>query len=181
MHQSLLFFDGASKNNPRQAGVGILILIPNQSCKIMLWEGIGPSLNNVAEAKALHNGLRILIKKNIWQVRIYGDSNIITKQVLNQWRCKNLSMMGVIKEIQCSLKHFVKWEIAHIDRRWNVWADALAKFGAEREGGTSGLIEKPICIKENSMELEVSKDSAKIGGGNLADKIIISWSSRVGC
>eukprot|EP01018_Ginkgo_biloba_P038226 Gb_38058 [translate_table: standard] len=53
LNLSLLFFYGASRNNPGQAGLGVLLMIPNYSCKLLYWEGIGISSNNIAEAKAL--------------------------------------------------------------------------------------------------------------------------------
>eukprot|EP01018_Ginkgo_biloba_P017508 Gb_41769 [translate_table: standard] len=138
---------------------------------MMLWKRIGISSNNVAEAKALHSGLRILTKRNIWRVRIYGDSRVIIKHVLNKWSCNNPTLMGVIKEIQIILQYFDNWEISHLERRWNVWADSLAKVRAEKEKGSSGYNEEPISIKDERLEL-------KIRGGNgkkSAGKINITW------
>ena len=49
----ILFFDGASKGNPRVAGGGGIPVGPNELPKIRFAWGLGIESNNIAEALAL--------------------------------------------------------------------------------------------------------------------------------
>eukprot|EP00253_Pinus_taeda_P008935 PITA_08935 len=72
-----LFFDGASKSNPGQAGAGGLI-VDETGDNICSYEwSLGERTNNNAEALALYQGLLQLNKLGIKIAMIIGDSAII--------------------------------------------------------------------------------------------------------
>jgi hypothetical protein len=64
----LLLFDGASKGNPRVAGVGGSFLIPKGNQEITFEWGLGRASNNQAEALALFQGLKLLLMQVISKV-----------------------------------------------------------------------------------------------------------------
>ena len=58
----ILFFDGASKNNPRRAGAGGLILDPKGKTIATYEWGLGTMTNNRVEGYSLLMGTNILKK-----------------------------------------------------------------------------------------------------------------------
>eukprot|EP01018_Ginkgo_biloba_P004622 Gb_10309 [translate_table: standard] len=54
---NLLFFYGASKLNPGQAGIGGLLVLPKKMSRLAFWKGLGIASNNRVEGLALRKGL----------------------------------------------------------------------------------------------------------------------------
>ena len=76
-----LFFDGASKGNPRMAGVGGVYFNPKGSkLKEYAWE-INKKLNNGVEWLALIKGLELARKDGIEELMVFGDSCMVIGEV----------------------------------------------------------------------------------------------------
>lgn len=79
----LLFFDGASKNNPGAAGAGGVIK-DQEGKHICSYEwGLGKTSNNAAEAYSLLLGTTILSNLGLKNPIIIGDSAIIISAMVN--------------------------------------------------------------------------------------------------
>ena len=48
-----------------------------------------PTTNNIVEYEALIIGLKITIEWNVTKLQVFGDSQIIIKQVLDEYQTKN--------------------------------------------------------------------------------------------
>eukprot|EP00253_Pinus_taeda_P024025 PITA_24025 len=108
-NRPILFFDGASKNNPRAAGAGGIIKNHNGTSICRYEWGLGKASNNAAEAYSLLLGTTILSRRGLRNAIILGDSAIIIstmitgkefiKEGLNNIRTRiidNLRNMGEI-------------------------------------------------------------------------------------
>lgn len=88
----ILFFDGASKNNPGRAGVGELIL-DSKGETITTYEwGLGTMTNNKTEAYSLLMGTNILKKYQLKDPIIISDSTIIIATIEVGRDFKNLAL-----------------------------------------------------------------------------------------
>jgi hypothetical protein len=82
LNEWCLFFDGASKGNPGQAGCGGIIIDPSGNTHSVYAWGIGHSTNNQAEFLGLWQGLHQALQLGIQEIRIFGDSKQILEAII---------------------------------------------------------------------------------------------------
>ena len=132
LNEWCLFFDGASKGNPGQAGGGGGGIIFEPSGKIHLsyaW-GLGQASNNQAEILALWQGLIQARNLNIQKINIFGDSRLIIKAVHTKKKPSNMYLAQIFRKVLLLLSHFRTYKIQHVLRNLNSLADAEANRGA---------------------------------------------------
>jgi ribonuclease HI len=112
-----LFFDGSSCG--KGGGVGILLISP----KGEMFEfaiPIQPTVTNKqAEYEALLRGLQYLKEAKANSVEIYGDSELVIKQLNDQYECRNDIMRNYYEECKEILKCFQLVILQHIHREQN--------------------------------------------------------------
>ena len=123
-----LFFDGASKGNPRAAGARGILLDPGGKIEQTFAWGLGTWTNNEAEWLALLQGLQILQDKNYQKVLIFGDSKHVISKLINGYpkgafNCRFLYNKDKIIMLS-------SYEPFHILRINNTAADSMANLGA---------------------------------------------------
>ena len=72
-----LFFDGASKGNPRMVGGGRIIICPEGKIEVEYFWNIGIESNNMAKVYELWQGVKQLKEKGVEEATVYGDSLLI--------------------------------------------------------------------------------------------------------
>jgi hypothetical protein len=85
-------FNGASKGNPSLANGGGLLLDPLGMLVVTYSWGLGIETNNMAEALALWQGLRLSASKIIQKLVVFGDSRVIIQSMKTRRRPKNLNL-----------------------------------------------------------------------------------------
>ena len=92
--------DGASRGNPGDAAVGIVIRDEdgNEFKKISRY--IGKTTNNVAEYKALIVLFESLKNYPIEKLTIRTDSQLMARQLSGEYRVKDLKLKGLFKEVR---------------------------------------------------------------------------------
>ena len=127
-----LFFDGSClpKNPGGVAAYGWRILDKdNQEIATDNQEVCrGPeATNNLAEWAGVTNGLRFL-KKNHWngKLEIYGDSELVIKQLNGVYRVKKDTLIPYFKE-SIELLSLWSWKASWIPREQNEHCDMLSK------------------------------------------------------
>lgn len=122
-----LFFDGASRGNPGLAGYGAVIFTENWKIVDECYSKMSCiSTNNQAEYAGLLNGLKMVLRNNIQNIDVYGDSKLIIEQMNNRWKVKNEGLKlyyDVCKDICSELSHVT---FSHVKRDLNKHADMLA-------------------------------------------------------
>jgi ribonuclease HI len=120
-----LFFDGSSCG--KGGGVGILLISPRGE----MFEfaiPIQPTVtNNQAEYEALLRGLQYLKEARAISVKIYGDSELVIKQLNGQYECRNDILRNYYEECKEILKSFQLVILQHIPREHNEEANRLAQ------------------------------------------------------
>ncbi len=138
MKKAKLFVDGASRGNPGPAGYGYILETESQT-----FEGygyLGITTNNVAEYKALIEGLKKAVEIGIEEIEIYSDSLLVVKQIKGEYKVKKKHLLSLFEEAKKLLQKFKKISIFHIERHKNRQADTLANMGIEiapQEAGRS--------------------------------------------
>jgi ribonuclease HI len=132
-HHFTVFIDGASRNNPGPAGAGIYLLKDSDEFYKQGYY-LGIKTNNQAEYLALLLGL-FVIKNHIGPhdtVRIVSDSQLLVRQLLGEYRVKNVDLkplhrLGRLMLDECG------GHIAHVLRTENTQADRMANVGLDKK------------------------------------------------
>jgi ribonuclease HI len=120
-----LFFYGSSCG--KGGGVGILLISPRRE----MFEfaiPIQPTVtNNQAKYEALLRGLQYLREAKAIAVEIYGDSDVVIKQLNGQYECRDDILRNYYEECKEILKSFQLVILQHILRENNGEANRLAQ------------------------------------------------------
>ena len=122
----VLYFDGCSKGNPGPSGIGAVIYKDNKE----IWASfdyIGDDkTNNQAEYSAVILGLTQAIYFGIKELDVFGDSELIIKQINEIYKVRNKSLLSLYEKT-CKLKDkFTYITFTHVYRDQNKRADELA-------------------------------------------------------
>lgn len=131
----VLYIDGAARGNPGKAGVGVVL--KDKRGKVIEEGGqyIGETTNNVAEYRALLEGLKRSLARGVKGVEIFSDSELMVKQINGEYRVKSQSLLHLYMEAMKLLSSLTHWKIAHIPREQNSRADALANMAIDSQRG----------------------------------------------
>lgn len=130
-HTWTVYIDGASRNNPGNAGAGIFI---KKDGEVVCQEGfyLGVKTNNQAEYLALLLGLFLLkmYAKPSDIIRVASDSQLLVRQVEGRYKVKNDGLKP-LHQLAQTLIADMPIEIMHVMRTDNVDADRLANLGVD--------------------------------------------------
>ncbi len=120
-----IFTDGASRNNPGEAGAGVLILRDNKPVA-KLARYLGTTTNNIAEYTAAIMGMDYAVKVGASSVRLLADSELLVKQLNGQYKVKNEGLKPLHNRVKELIAKIGNVEVQYIPRAQNKEADALA-------------------------------------------------------
>jgi ribonuclease HI len=125
-----LFFDGSSCG--KDGGVEILLISPRGE----MFEfaiPIQPTVTiNQADNEALLRGLQYLKEAKAISVEIYGDLELVIKQLNGQYECRNDTLRNYYEECKEILKSFQLVILQHIPREnQEVFANDVCVFGSD--------------------------------------------------
>jgi ribonuclease HI len=131
---AILWTDGAARGNPGPAGIGVML--KTRAGVVMVAEGrsIGHATNNVAEYRALLLGLEKALEQGVRRVEVRADSELLIKQLKNEYRVKHPGLRPLFEQAQALLKRFEKVRLHHVRRELNAEADRLANEGIDKAG-----------------------------------------------
>lgn len=95
---------------------------------------LGETTNNVAESVALLVALQEAWKGGFRKVRVFSDSELLTRQVTGAYRVKDKTLVWLHVLIRQLLEGLESFEIRHIPREQNKRADRLAARALPRSG-----------------------------------------------
>jgi len=128
----LAFTDGASRGNPGEAGIGIIVKDEAGKQFLSLNSYIGRATNNIAEYTALLILLTRMKEIACDRLIVHSDSELIVRQLNGQYKVKNSELKKYHTQIVKLIRHLpFKVEVKHIPREQNKEADMLANSGIE--------------------------------------------------
>lgn len=120
-----IYIDGASRGNPGEAGIGILIKEPGGRVR-QITRYLGQRTNNYAEYTALIEALESAKDLNGNPIRIFTDSQLVANQINGLWKVKHQDIIPLNKKARSLFSEFSDITIKHIPRAENLEADRLA-------------------------------------------------------
>jgi ribonuclease HI len=119
-----IYIDGASRGNPGNSGLGILIKDKNKDHRIKKYLGI--LTNNQAEYSAFITALEFARKLKKDSITIYTDSLLLANQINGIWQVESPNIKPLYEKAKKLLGEFKQVEVRHIPRELNREADRLA-------------------------------------------------------
>jgi len=120
-----IYTDGASRNNPGEAGAGVFIL-QNGNPVEKIARYLGKTTNNIAEYSAAIIGLEHAVKTGASRVKLLVDSELLVKQLNGQYKVKNEGLKPLHAQAKELIAKIGSVEVQYIPRERNKEADALA-------------------------------------------------------
>ena len=94
-------------------------------------EGIGVATNNVAEYRAVLEGLKTAADLGATHALVRSDSRLLVEQLSGRFRVKNPTLIRLHGEVRELLPKFVDVRFEHVPREFNRDADRLANRGVD--------------------------------------------------
>lgn len=131
--------DGGARGNPGPAAAACVIASADGEPLGEHAQLLGRTTNNVAEYHALLLGLLSARELGASEVEVIGDSELIAKQVLGEYKVKNEALRPLHREAISVLRGFQRWSIRTVPRAQNADADALVNATLDQARDASVL------------------------------------------
>lgn len=126
LNRIYVHIDGASKGNPGEAGIGVVIK-DSEGKIIKRYNGyIGIKTNNEAEYVALKKGLELALGYCRKHITILSDSELIVRQRKKQYKTKKRHLKNLARQVETLEDMFEIVEYQSVPREQNREADKLA-------------------------------------------------------
>jgi len=134
-----LYTDGGCQNNPGP-GAWAFVLFNHEGRESARGSGkIEQTTNNIAEYRAMIEGLRCAAKHGVKKLRVLSDSQLMVRQMDGSYRVKERSLQQLFLEALKARRAFEEFQIDYIPREKNTLADLLV-----------GQVLRPTAKKEDS-------------------------------
>ncbi len=126
------YIDGASRGNPGESGIGIIIKDENRNIIDTISGYIGKATNNIAEYTALITCLKRVKELNLDSLTVYSDSELLVRQIQGKYKVRNARLKLLFENVRKLLNEVnFQFKIKHISREENQEADRLANTGID--------------------------------------------------
>ena len=116
-----IYIDGICRPNPGKMGIGIHF---ENGAEVS--EPVGEGTNNEAEYLALERALREVLSRDLKNVVIHTDSQLLVNQISGRWKIESLTSRKYVPRI-CSLMKGTDVILKWVPRNQNKEADRLSK------------------------------------------------------
>jgi ribonuclease HI len=124
-----LYFDGSKSREG--AGVGCVLIDPTGNKTFIACRLEFECTNNTTEYEALLQGLRKALDMDVQNLVVFGDSEIVVKQVRNAIHCLSPHLKNYQTEVWGLMHKFLAFNINSIPRMSNSEADLLANVASK--------------------------------------------------
>ncbi len=131
--------DGGARGNPGPAAAACVIAGADGEPLAEDAQLLGRTTNNVAEYRALLLGLQRARELGADEIEVIGDSELIAKQVLGEYKVKNETLRPLHREATAALREFARWSIRTVPRAQNADADRLVNAALDQQRDASRL------------------------------------------
>ncbi|HEY5615806.1 MAG TPA: ribonuclease HI family protein [Bacteroidota bacterium] len=126
------FIDGASRNNPGESGIGVILKDENGATLKEEFGFIGTATNNIAEYSALRRCLQVVRDMTCTKLVVHSDSELMVKQMNGTYRVRDAALKKHFQAVHSLLQDVqFTFEIKHVVRELNKEADQLANLGID--------------------------------------------------
>jgi ribonuclease H / adenosylcobalamin/alpha-ribazole phosphatase len=129
-----LFTDGGARGNPGPAAYAYVLEAKDGTVLAAHGEAIGVATNNVAEYRALIEGLRKAIELGVAEVEVVSDSELVVKQMRGEYRVKNETLQELSFEATGLARRLDGVAYRAVRRELNALADQLVNEALDSAG-----------------------------------------------
>ncbi|XP_050211617.1 uncharacterized protein LOC126661794 [Mercurialis annua] len=123
-----MWFDGCRTS--QGAGAGVHIVLPMGASYRVSFALNFKCTNNQAEYEALILGLQILAKLGATLIHVWGDSLLVIKQVIGEYKCKFELLVRYCNKAKHLIEGFQDARLEYTERADNFIANDLAQHGS---------------------------------------------------
>ncbi len=131
--RAIMHADGASRGNPGPSAIAAIVYLPTGEELVSVAKKIGRATNNVAEYRAVIEGLKLAREIGVRDLTVRVDSELVAKQLTGAYRIKSADLAPLAREVAAEARHFAACAFEHVRREENRAADRLAN--AALDGG----------------------------------------------
>jgi ribonuclease HI len=125
------FFDGGARGNPGPAGFGVFIVDDQGQVQAELSGSLGVATNNVAEYHGLIAALQWAADRDLKQLAIKGDSQLLIEQMRGNYKVKNEGLKPLYLKARMLVMQIGDVSFEHVRREQNKDADRLSNVGMD--------------------------------------------------
>jgi ribonuclease HI len=129
-----LFTDGGARGNPGPAAYAYVLEAEDGTLLAAHGEAIGSATNNVAEYRALVEGLRKAGELALSDVEVISDSELLVKQMRGEYRVKNETLRELADEAHTLSRQLGSVRYRAVRREHNALADELVNQALDEAG-----------------------------------------------
>ena len=123
--KATLSTDGGARGNPGPAAYAYVLEADDGTVLDARGQAIGVATNNVAEYRALVEGLRRAVEAGIDELEVVSDSELIVKQMRGEYRIKNEALRALAREAEELAGRIGRVTYTAVRREHNQLADEL--------------------------------------------------------
>ncbi len=128
-----LYTDGGARGNPGPAAYGYVLETEDGTVLAAHGEAIGVATNNVAEYRALVEGLRKAGELGVTELEVVSDSELVVKQMRGEYRVKNEALRALSVEAARLARAVGGVRYTAVRREHNELADRLVNQALDAE------------------------------------------------
>ena len=125
--------DGGARGNPGPAAFAYVLEAEDGTVLAAHGEAIGVATNNVAEYRALVEGLRKAVEVGVHELEVVSDSELLVHQMRGEWKVKNDALKLLWDEGQDLAGRMGKVRYTAVRREHNELADRLVNEALDAE------------------------------------------------
>jgi ribonuclease HI len=129
-----LFTDGGSRGNPGPAAYGYVIETDDGTVLAAHGEAIGVATNNVAEYRALVEGLTKATELQVDELEVVSDSELLVHQMRGDYKVKNEALRDLWLDANDLERKLGKVTYTAVRREHNELADRLVNEALDATG-----------------------------------------------
>jgi ribonuclease HI len=119
-----LYFDGSKSQEG--SGAGCILIDPKGKRHFLFCRLEFESTNNIVEYEAIVQGLKKALDLNVIELKVFGDFEIIVRQVRNTIHCNSPHLKNYQEEVHRPIEKFEAFNITMIPRTKNILVYSLA-------------------------------------------------------
>jgi len=124
--------DGGARGNPGPAAYAYVLEAEDGTVLDTRGEAIGVATNNVAEYRALIEGLRRAAEIGVDELTVVSDSELLVKQMRGEYRVKNEALRALSAEATALASRIPRVSYTAVRREHNELADRLVNEALDR-------------------------------------------------
>jgi ribonuclease HI len=120
-----LYTDGGARGNPGPAAAAFVLEAEDGTVLDARGTAIGVATNNVAEYRALVDGLRRAVEVGVDELEVVSDSELMVRQMRGEYRVKNEALRALFLEATGHAQQIDTVRYTAVRREANELADRL--------------------------------------------------------